>query len=219
MLRSFRPLPVLLCSCLPGLVWAQGPGPRRSKLDSAMPAIQIELTADSVTRIITALPEVTKAASKHQAQFMSGLTGGAGPAGVPPLTPEETEALRAIFTKHGFTMEEFALQVYTLLATYLILSPEAFEKQLPNENKPEIRAVLTDPNIPQEQKDNIRKQIQFAQANKDKIRAQLDQLATEENKAVVRPVLPAVRKAIEAAEAEARNPKKSPNPGPRRPNR
>ncbi len=216
MLRSARWLPFLACFLLPGLVWAQGP--RRSGFDSGMPPFQIKLTKDSVTRLIAALPEVTRTASKHQSQFMSGLTGGAGPAGAPRLTAEEMDALRAIFAKHGFSMEEFAMQVSALLATYLILSPDAFDKQLPSEEKPEIRAILTDPNIPQEQKDTIRKQIQFARANKEQIRAQLQSLATAENKAVVKPMLAQVRKAFDAAQAAARESMRAKQPGPKRPN-
>ncbi len=213
-MRSLRFLTLSLCLVLPAIVWAQGP--RRSKFDAGVSPIQIELTTDTVTRIISALPEVTKAAAKHQSQFMSGLTGGAGTTGQPRLTPEETAALRAIFAKHGFAMEEFAMQVSALLATYLVLSPEAFEKQLPSEDKPEIRAILTDPAVPQEQKETIRKQIQFARANKDKIRSQLAQLASDENKAVVRPLLASVRKAFDTAQAEAKKAMGPSRPGPRR---
>jgi len=98
----------------------------------------------------------------------------------------------------------YFLRLSALLATYLILAPEAFERQLPSEDKPEIAAILNDPGVPQEQKDAMRKQIRFARQNRGKIRDQLAQLASDNNKKVVAPLLPKIRKAFEAAEAEAR---------------
>jgi hypothetical protein len=177
--------------------------------------MEVNLSRESVERMLKALPEIAKKASAHQAQFMGSLTGSAGPGG-PQLKPEEIDALRAIFEKHGFTMEEFALQVSALLATYLILSPEAFERHLPSEDKPEIRAILTDPNLPPAQKEAIRKQIAAARANKDKIRDQLKPLASAENQAVVKPLLGQVAKAFDQAEAEARKAMEQPKAGPRR---
>jgi len=210
-------LPLLGCLLLllsvPSHGYAQGP--RKSQFGS-MPPIEIKLTADSVARLLKALPEITKKTSAHQGQFMGNLTGGAGPGGAPQLTPQEVAELRAIFTRYGFSMEEFAMQVSALLATYLTLSPEALDRQLPNENKPEVRALLTDPSIPQEQKDAIRSQIRFAHANKAKIREQLSQLATPANQKVVKPFLPKVRKAFDLAEAEARKAMQQKKPGPRR---
>jgi hypothetical protein len=212
--RSLLAPTLTVCLLLPVTAGAQAP--RGSAFDRGVPSLQIALTRDSVERILAALPEITSKTSAHQAQFMGNLTGGLGPGGAPQLTPEEINELRAIFTRHGFTMEEFAMQVSALLATYLILSPEAFEKQLPSEDKPEVQAILNDPSISAEKKKSVRSRIAFARENKDKIREQLAALASPENQKVVKPLLPKVKQAFEAAEEVARKAMQGNEAGPRR---
>lgn len=211
--RGVTIVALMLVTTLPTTLLAQGP---RRTGGPSLGAMEIKLTKDSVERMLAALPEITQQTSAHQAQFMGSLTGSAPAGGMPQLKPDDLKKLRAIFEKHGFTMEEFAMQVSALLATYLILSPEAFQRQLPNEEKPEVRAILTDPNIPQAQKDGIRKQIAFARENQEKIREQLRPLATPENQAVVKPLLPQVEKAFLQAEQEARKAMESSRTSPHR---
>src|SRR5690606_37998059 len=106
----------------------------------------------------------------------------------------------AMLAKEGLTMMDFAMQMATLVSTYLALSPEAFEEQIPSEHNPEMKKVLQDPNVPREQKDALREQIRYAQENKEELRSQLTQLATEENKRVVRPYLDRVKKVLDEAQ-------------------
>ncbi len=216
--RTIVPALLPALACLLGLLIAapiHAQGPRESQF-GGMPPIEVRLTTDSVGRLLQAMPEVTKKASALQAQFMGNFAGGVGPQEAPQMTPAEIAELHAIFTRHGFTMEEFAMQASALLATYFTLSPEALDRQLPNENKPEVRALLTDPSIPKEQKDAIRAQIRFAHNNKDKIREQLAQLATPANQKVVKPLLPKVRKAFDLVQAEGRKAMQRKKSGPRR---
>jgi len=203
---------------VPNLAVAQGiGGPRRG---GGLPPIQIKLTKDSVQRLLVAIPEITKHTSKQQAKMFQSM---GNPMAMPELPPEEIQKLHTIFVKHGFTIEEFAMQVSALVATYLALSPDALDKQLPSKDKPEIQAILTNPKIPEAQKDALRAQIAFAQQNKGKIRKQLTALASEHNKKVVRPMLSRVQTVFEQAAKEARkamskaalNPK-APKKGPRR---
>ena len=210
-----RTVAAAACVLLLAPAAASAQGPRKSAFDQGLPPLDIQLTRDGVRRILEALPEITAHAAAQQSQFMGGLTGA--PGGAPPqLDPAQAKKLQAIFAKHGFSMEEFALQVSALVATYLILSPDAFQRYLPSEDKPEIRAILTDPNIPAAQKDAVRQQIRAARANQGQIREQLEALASAKNKRVVEPMLAEVKKAFDQVEAIAR--KESVAPGPRRAN-
>ena len=199
---------VCLCVCVATQAAAQGRG-----MPPGMPPAEVKLTKDAVKRLLKALPEVTREASARQAQQLGGASPGARP---PQISPQEMQKMQAIFKKHGFTMEDFAMQVSALVATYLALNPEAFDKQLPNENKPEIKALLSSPDIPKEQKDAIRQQIAYAQQNKEAIRAQMTSLASDANKKVVKPFLAQVKKVFEAAEEEARKAATAPMTGPRK---
>jgi len=190
----FRVLFLVPC-VLPASAVAQGF--RGSKLAP----VQIELTRDSIERLLKALPEIGERTAGHQSQFLARLGGGGGGGAPPQMNAKEMKALNAVFTKHGFRMDEFVMQVSALLATFFVLDPDAFEARLPNEDKPEIKAIFQNPNIPQIQKDALRKQIAFAQANKDMLRKQWEQMTSIENKNVVKPMMKEIKAAFEKLES------------------
>jgi hypothetical protein len=127
-----------------------------------------------------------------------------GAAGMGKLPVEDLQRVEELLKKHGYTFPVFLMQLTALVSTYLALQPEEFDKQLPSEDSPEIKKVLDDPKVAKEKKDELRKQIREAHANKELIRKQVTAFATEENKAVVRPLLSKVRNALESAEREAK---------------
>ncbi len=164
------------------------------------------LTRADVEKLIVVIPELARESGK-----LKGIGSGMGPmgplggGGLQQQVPiEDIERVEKLLNKHGLTFPEFFMQLTTLLSTYLALKPDEFEKQLPNEETPEIKAILDDPKVLEKQKQAIRQQLQATQANKEVIRTQLMQLATNENKKVVRPLLAQVERALKMAEEESR---------------
>lgn len=156
-----------------------------------------ELSTTSVKRLIKVIPEVAKETVGQKYQFI-GMSSASS--GQPQMSPKQLEALNAIYLKHGFTMEEFVMQISALMATYFILDPDAFERVLPSKTNLVIQAMLEDPKTTEKERQRVLAQIEYVQKNKHLFRAQFESTTNEANKKVVRRLLPAVRKAFKAAE-------------------
>ena len=171
-----------------------------------------QLSTASVKRLIQVIPEVARETVGQKFQFMGPGATGAGAAGQPQMSPEQMEAINAIYQKHGFTMEEFVMQISALMATYFILDPEAFERVLPSKDNLVIQAMLKDPKTTEKERERVLAQIEYVQKNKQLFRAQFESTNNEANKKNVKTLLKAVRKAFQVAEKiaidGATNPKK-----------
>jgi len=156
------------------------------------------LTKSDVDKLVVAIPEIAKAGGEL------GTNASMGPNGVPQPSPEDAKKLEALLDRYGFTFTDFFMKMTVLMSTYMALRPDEFDRQMPSEKNPEVQKVLNDPAVPEADKAALRKQVADIQANKETLRLQLTTLATEENKAVVKPMLAKVQKALEVAEAESR---------------
>lgn len=161
-----------------------------------------KLTRADVERLVKLLPELAKQSGDLKNDPTQAMRPGAG--GMGKLPVEDLQRVEETLKKHGYTFPVFLMQLTALVSTYLALQPEEFDKQLPSEDSPEIKKVLDDPKVAKEKKEELRKQIKEAHANKELIRKQVTAFATEENKEVVRPLLSKVRGALEKAEREAK---------------
>jgi len=157
-----------------------------------------ELSTANVKRLIKVIPEVAQETVGQKYQFMGTMSSASS--GQPQMSPEQLEALNAIYQKHGFTMEEFVMQISALMATYFILDPDAFERVLPSKTNLVIQAMLEDPKTTEKERQRVLAQIEYVQKNKHLFRAQFESTTNEANKKVVRGLLSAVRKAFKAAE-------------------
>jgi hypothetical protein len=175
--------------------------PRRSPAAGFAPQAP-KLTKPDVERLVKLLPELARQSGDLKSDPTQAMRPGSG--GMGQLPVEDLQRVEVLLKKHGYTFPVFLMQLTALVSTYLALQPEEFDKQLPTESSPEIKKVLDDPKVAQEKKDQLRKQIKEAHANKELIRKQVTAFATEENKKVVRPLLSKVRRALESAEREAK---------------
>jgi hypothetical protein len=160
---------------------------------------KVTLTKDSVERLLKAIPEVTQEGAAQHQKMMKSMESGA-PA---QPNPEDMKRMQALFSKHGFSMEDFAVQMSTLIATYMTLDPAALDTQIPNESSPEVKQALADPTLTAEQKTMIKERLAEAQKGKEGLRAQFAQIATDDNKAAVKPYMAQIKKVLAAAESEA----------------
>ncbi len=182
---------LLLLVAMPQAASAQGMSP------VPQPAPKpVTLTKQDVERLLVVLPQV----AKEGAKFNRKNGGEADPRAL--RDSAEMQHIEGILKQHGLTMMDFAMQTAALVSTYLALSPEAFEAQLPHESDPEVQRILKDPNVSNEHKEAVRQQVKMAQENKELLRAQLTQLASEENKQVVRPVLERVKTVLDQVQKE-----------------
>ena len=157
--------------------------------------IKVELTEVKVGRMLELFPKLINQAAAYQGQFFGGLTGmGANPP--KRMSEQELERLNDLIEKHGFRMQEFSMMSSALMSTYFVLRPAAFERWLPSEEQPQIRAILDDSAVSEKRKEELRKQIAIAQKNKGMLLAQLGQLATEGNKKAVKPHLAKVERVL-----------------------
>ena len=167
--------------------------PAISSAQGTLPSMEVKLTKDSVNRLLVAIPEVAAAASGGQANMLA--LGGNSSMG-----EEDLGKIQKIVKKHGFALEDFAVQVTALLHTYFTLSPKAFEEFLPSESKPAVKKILDDPKVSQADKDSLKASIAAARENKDEMRKAFAALATADNKKVVKPVMSRVHAALSKAE-------------------
>jgi hypothetical protein len=158
----------------------------------------VELSTKDVERLLQILPQVARLGAEHNARMQRE---GEAP-DAQNSSPEQAK-LKQVLSANGLTMSEFASQTATLVTTYLALSPQALDEQLPHESSPEVQRVLRDPSVSPEEKEQVRQQVKAAQENKAQIRAQLNQMVTEHNKQVVTPLLPRVKAALDQARSEA----------------
>ncbi len=168
-----------------------------------MPPMNIKLTDASVKKLLVVLPALSAVRLKHRKSndpsggMMGGMPGGSA------INKEEFKAVSRLLKKHDMRMDEFGMQVSALMATYMIMDPKAADAMLPTLEKPQIKKMLADPKVPQEQKDALRMQITMLQKNKGMMLQQFAQLATPENRAVVSRHLPAVRKLFAEMEKDS----------------
>jgi hypothetical protein len=172
---------------------AMTPAPMTSPM-----AQPVTLTRADVENLLELMPLVGKESARMSGSPM------APPGQMSPAQQQEMHKIEALLGKKGMSLVEFATKVGALVATYMVLDPQAFEEQMPREDSPEVARVLSDPSVPEEQKTAIRAQIKMAQENKEAIRAQMTSMASEENKKVVRPFLAKVKATLAAVRAEAR---------------
>ncbi len=157
-----------------------------------------------VSRLLDMIPELASETSQYHWQFFSSLGTPMGAGALPSMPEGEMRKLERIYTKYGFTMEEFISELSVLLATYFSLDQKAFFDLLPSEAKPEIRAVLDDPAVPLSEKDKLRYRIKSAQKNKEKLLEFLVAQTNEANRALVRPLLKKIRRVFKSLERQRR---------------
>ena len=162
------------------------------------PAI-VQLSEQSINRLIKVIPELAKNTSSQQLQLMSSM---AGPAQA-TMSDSELEALNAIYSKHGFTLEEFAMQISALMATYFVVEPKAFETMMPSPHNPLVQLNLEDPSVSTQQKEALRKQIAYVAQNKALFLEQFRATTDQHNQKLVRKMLPRIQKALDRAQKYA----------------
>jgi hypothetical protein len=152
------------------------------------------LTKQDVEKLVVAIPEIAKAGGELSSATSMGPDGPAQP------SPEDAKKIEAMLAKYGFSFSDFFVKMTVLMSTYMALRPDEFDRQMPSEKSPEVQKMLADPTISDADKAAVKKQIADIQANKEALRMQLTNLATDENKAIVKPMLAKVQKALEVAE-------------------
>lgn len=174
-------------------------GPRKPPPPSMTPA-RPTLTRRDVEKLVVLIPELARESGNMSAKTPVSAMGAIGQASAGNVPIEDIERVEKLLLKYGYTFPDFFMKLNALLSTYLALMPNEFDKQLPSEETPDIKRLLEDPNVTAEQKKSIREQLAITRKNKEAIRAQLLQLATDENKKVVKPLLSRVEKALSTAE-------------------
>lgn len=182
-------------------------------------AAPLTLKKERIERLLKMIPELARATAQYQGQFLSSLAAPGGAGTLPQISNPEMERLQKIYAKHGFTLEEFIMELSVLVATYFALDKEAFAAMLPSEDKPEIKAMLSNPEITPAQKEQIRAQIKQARLKQGELRKYLEAQTTPANMAVLKPMLPKVRGVFREVEKLTRAapkaaPKKSSAPAP-----
>lgn len=162
------------------------------------PAV-VTLKKARVRSLLKMIPELAKETAQYQGQFLSSMAT-AGDGALPAISDKDLEKLQKIYTKHGFTMEEFISELSVLLATFFALDQQAFEGMLPHEDKPEFKAILSDPAVPQANKDALRAQIKNARKNQGELQKYLASQTNEANKALLKPLLSEVRRVFKQVE-------------------
>jgi hypothetical protein len=159
------------------------------------PAIT-RLSQSSIARLIAVIPELAEKTSSQQLQLMSAMAGPAQST----MSESELEALNAIYSKHGFTLEEFAMQISALMATYFVVDPTAFERMMPSEKNPLVKLMLEDPSQSAVQKQALRKQIDYVAQNKALFMEQFRSTTDGQNQKLVKTMLPKIRAALNRAQ-------------------
>ncbi|MEC9466648.1 MAG: hypothetical protein VX834_12730, partial [Myxococcota bacterium] len=83
-----------------------------SAFGDLQPAIT-RLSKQSINRLIAVIPELAEKTSTQQLQLMSPMAGPDQSS----ISEAELEILNAVYSRHGFTLEEFAMQISALMAT------------------------------------------------------------------------------------------------------
>ena len=159
------------------------------------PAI-VHLSEKNINRLILVIPELAQNTSGQQLQLMTSMAGPTQPS----MSDSDLEALNAIYSKHGFTLEEFAMQISALMATYFVVDPTAFETLMPSAQNPLVKLNLADPAVSPKQKEALRKQIAYVAENKGLFIEQFRSTTDEENQRLVRKMLPQIKKALKRAQ-------------------
>ena len=188
-------------------MFAKGPGTGFGKPAAVAP---LTLKKERVERLLKMIPELARATAQYQGQFLSSLAAPGGAGTLPEISNPEMERLQKIYVKHGFTLEEFIMELSVLVATYFALDKEAFAAMLPSEDKPEIKAMLNNPQVSAAQKEQMRAQIKQARLNQGELRKYLEAQTTPANMAVLKPMLPSIRGVFSEVEKLTRTPPKAP---------
>ena len=162
------------------------------------PAIT-QLSSDSITRLLAVIPELAEKTSSQQLQLMGSVAGPAPTS----MSDADLEVLNAVYSKHGFTLEEFAMQISALMATYFVVNPNAFESMMPSETNPLVKLTLEDPAVPASQKEALRKQIDYIKQNKALFMEQFASTTDSANRKLVKSMLPRIQKALNRAQKVA----------------
>jgi hypothetical protein len=170
-----------------------GPGP------AGGPMTKVTLTTQTVERLLKAIPDVSKESTIQHEKMMKAMESG----GDARPAPEDMKRMESLFTRHGFAPEDFAVQMSTLIATYMMLDPAALDAQIPNESTPQVKQALADPTLTPEQRQMIKDQLAQAQQSKEVLRGQFAQIATDENKKAVKPYMAQIKKVLADAQADA----------------
>ena len=159
------------------------------------PAIT-RLSKQSINRLIAVIPELAEKTSTQQLQLMGPVAGSAPSS----ISDSELEVLNAVYSKHGFTLEEFAMQISALMATYFVVNPAAFESIMPSETNPLVKRRLEDPAVPATQKEALRKQIDYIKENKALFMKQFESTTDNANRKLVKSMLPKIKAALSRAQ-------------------
>lgn len=162
----------------------------------------IELSKAKLQKLLQALPEVAEVGARYSGQFMNNLGNPSPQMREPPK--KDIKKMQDILAKHGFNLMQFATYMSTLIATYVSISPQAFDAMIPSLDDPQVEKVLENPSVSAKRKKQLKQQVQAAQKNKSTIRDQLRQLATDQNKKVVRSMLPKVKRVLERVRKQSR---------------
>ncbi|MEE2959383.1 MAG: hypothetical protein VYA34_01470 [Myxococcota bacterium] len=161
------------------------------------------LKRESVEKLLILIPKLAEATAGKHHQLMGNFAGGTPDQS---MSHDEMERLNRIYVQHGFSMEEFVMQISALMATYFVLEPTAFESMLLSPEHSEIKLKLADPNFPASEKRALLKQIEYVQKNKHLFLEQFEKSTNAANKKLVKSLLPKIRAAFEKAQKSAKKP-------------
>ena len=166
-----------------------------SAFGDLQPAIT-RLSKQSINRLIAVIPELAEKTSTQQLQLMSPMAGPDQSS----ISEAELEILNAVYSRHGFTLEEFAMQISALMATYFVVNPSAFESMMPSETNPLVKLTLQDPAVPAKEKEALRKQIAYMKENKALCLKQFESTTDSTNRKLVKSMLPKIKAALSKAQ-------------------
>jgi hypothetical protein len=173
---------------------AQGPamGPGMA------PPPQVELSKEKVKRLLSVLPKIAQESAAMQKASNEMLLKD------PTQAKAQMEKVKALFQKHGYSFEDFSAEMSALMATYWVLNPKAYEKELSAANNPEYQKIMNDPNIPQEQKKMMQTQFKMLQENQGAFLKQLGSMVSEGNRRAVKPFMADIEKLMKSLSKQSR---------------
>ena len=162
------------------------------------PPPQVELTKEKIKRLLGVLPKIAKESAAMQKASNELLLRD------PTLAQAQMEKVKGLFAKYGYSFEGFSAEMSALMATYWVLNPKAYENELSPENNPEYQRLMSDPNIPAEQKQMMAAQFKMLQENKGAFLEQLGAMVSESNRRAVKPFLKDIESLMKSLSKESR---------------
>ena len=162
------------------------------------PPPQVELSKEKVKRLLNVLPKIAKESAAMQKASQEALLKD------PTQAKAEMEKVKALFQKHGYSFEAFSAEMSALMATYWVLNPKAYEKELSAKNNPEYQKIMRDPNIPEEQKKMMRSQFKMLKENQGTFLKQLGSMVSEGNRRAVKPFMADIERLMKSLSEQSR---------------